>query len=400
MRRNPLGLWCVFCLSVLIEATTTIYAEAATTYYVGKSGSDANSCATAQSSTAANRKLTIAGGLGCLSASAGDTLIIGDGTYVESLDDLTPSGGGTEGTRTIVKCENVRACTLDASFYAWRFVNSDTNWITIQDMVICCGASVLIANNTTSSLPTTDFPHHMRYQNNEIHTSDIYCIYTGHGDDLEFLNNYIHGCQEQHFYGLSRNSTYRGNTIDGTGQKAGQMGLEFHNSGGMQPSGNLIEENICHATTHACYLTANSPNNVWRRNIAYGAGFGFAALDDVATDANDWEHNVAYNTVTGFDFAIGSATNNRFRNNIALGNTANASICAGCGTQTTNLFSGTATDVWTSPSTNDFTLKSGSPAIDAGTYIGLPYNGPAPDQGYLETAGSTPSTASPLFRRR
>lgn len=68
----------------------------AATYYVGKSGNNGNSCATAQSSTATNRKLTIAAGISCLSS--GDTLIIGDGVYDESIaPDTIPSGSGAGG---------------------------------------------------------------------------------------------------------------------------------------------------------------------------------------------------------------------------------------------------------------------------------------------------------------
>lgn len=95
----------------------------ATTYYVGKSGNNSNSCATAQSSTAGNRKLTItgaSGGISCLSA--GDTLIIGDGVYDEAIaPDTIPSGTGAGGEAreaawagaTTVRAENL--CTNTAA---------------------------------------------------------------------------------------------------------------------------------------------------------------------------------------------------------------------------------------------------------------------------------------------
>lgn len=38
-----------------------------------------------------------------------------------------------------------------------------------------------------------------------------------------------------------------------------------------------------------------------------------------------------------------------------------------------------------SPATGDFTLSPGSDAIDAGTDVGLPYNGTAPDMGAEES---------------
>lgn len=89
----------------------------ATTYYVGKSGSDANSCATAQSSTAGNRKLTINGALGCLGGSdadgdtsgAGHTVIVGDGTYAETLQNTIRGGSGTD-ARFVLQAENRGTC--------------------------------------------------------------------------------------------------------------------------------------------------------------------------------------------------------------------------------------------------------------------------------------------------
>ena len=94
----------------------------ATTYYVGQGGgaTDANSCGTATSSTQANRKGTIAGGIGCLSG--GDTLIIGNGVYNESIaPDTIPSGSGAGGEAaeatwsgaTTISAEN--ACTNTAA---------------------------------------------------------------------------------------------------------------------------------------------------------------------------------------------------------------------------------------------------------------------------------------------
>jgi hypothetical protein len=41
-------------------------------------------------------------------------------------------------------------------------------------------------------------------------------------------------------------------------------------------------------------------------------------------------------------------------------------------------------------SSTDFHLKAGSPCIDAGIYVGLPYTGAAPDRGYAEFAAALP----------
>ena len=243
-RSRLLGLGTL--LSALVLSLIVLFDESvlAATYYVSQStangwsnGSDSNAC-TATSAPC----LTIDGGLRKMSS--GDMLIINDGTYVESLDDLVPSGGGTEATRTTVKCFKALACTLDASYFAWRFVGSNTSWITIQDMKICCGVTALVALHTKSSLPTTDYPHHMRFQNNEIYNSTIYPIYTGHGSSNEWLNNKIHDCGEQCVYLLETNSVWRGNEI----YRAlnGSQLITMHVSGGMGSANALIEGNYFH----------------------------------------------------------------------------------------------------------------------------------------------------------
>src|SRR4030095_5060683 len=72
----------------------------AATYYVSPYGSDYNSCYDAQSPYSARR--TVTAGVACLSG--GDTLLIGDGTYEERVNNTIPSG--TVGAPTIVRAVN------------------------------------------------------------------------------------------------------------------------------------------------------------------------------------------------------------------------------------------------------------------------------------------------------
>src|SRR5262245_34587323 len=88
-----------------------------TTYYVNKSGNDANSCTTAQSSTPANGKLTITAAVLCLAA--GDTLIIGAGTYTENTNwGASVPPGISDNQHTIVKGAAAKTVILNG-------VNSD-----------------------------------------------------------------------------------------------------------------------------------------------------------------------------------------------------------------------------------------------------------------------------------
>src|SRR5262245_11710073 len=65
----------------------------AATYYVDKSGNDANSCTAAQDTAPENAKQSITSALGC--PSPGDTIIVRQGTYDESISSYVitiPSG--------------------------------------------------------------------------------------------------------------------------------------------------------------------------------------------------------------------------------------------------------------------------------------------------------------------
>jgi parallel beta-helix repeat protein len=84
-------LW-ILCLILIVWA---VPAQAAT-YYARPGGSDASCSAATNPATPRNSAVK---GASCLSA--GDTLVLGGGTYAEVLDQAIPSG--TAGSRTIVK---------------------------------------------------------------------------------------------------------------------------------------------------------------------------------------------------------------------------------------------------------------------------------------------------------
>ena len=90
---NPIKIVQLVCFILL--ATGTAHAAE---YYVGKTGSDGNSCA--QTLNPSTPKLTIAAGMACLSS--GDTLTVRAGTYVESeLGNQMPNG--TAGNYTTIR---------------------------------------------------------------------------------------------------------------------------------------------------------------------------------------------------------------------------------------------------------------------------------------------------------
>src|SRR5712691_718257 len=96
-------------LLLVIFFTIVLVLAHGATYYVAKTGSDSNSCNSAQSQS--TPKLTINAGAGCLGA--GDTLIVKAGTYVEVLNNVIPSG--TAGNPTIVRSEAQYGAVIQAT---------------------------------------------------------------------------------------------------------------------------------------------------------------------------------------------------------------------------------------------------------------------------------------------
>src|SRR5215831_17808725 len=109
---------------------TTQWADGAT-YYVSKTGNDQNTCTSAQLPLTA--KLSIAAGLTCMVG--GDTLIVGDGTYAETMIGTIPNGNAL--APTIVKAANpnkaILAPTSSPLGYVVRF--SGNTFIVVDGIV-------------------------------------------------------------------------------------------------------------------------------------------------------------------------------------------------------------------------------------------------------------------------
>lgn len=103
------------------------------------------------------------------------------------------------------------------------------------------------------------------------------------------------------------------------------------------------------------------------------------------------------NIVTGFNFGgapmvsnvLGNITNSQFQYNDFYNNSNSddpfptwaSSTTLGAGSTISNNIKSNPMFI----SSTDFRLQPGSPAVDAGTFVGLPYAGTAPDRGYIET---------------
>jgi len=372
----------------------------ATTYYVNKSGSDANSCATAQSSTPANGKLTIAGGIGCLSG--GDTLLIRSGTYAETIQYPTVNiPSGTVSQPTTIQTYPGDSITLNGSgeYILWIRSRSDIIIDGLDRSLTLSGVNttrgvvriedaprVTIQNaklkDTTSPTAITGTCFTMASQsqsastgvkliNNEVGNCGT-AIGTGHGVYLSFCasclieRNYIHdaanfGVHNFSSYFINNNNIIRYNYI----YNNKSTGMLLGAGSGTIADHNIISNNATVSTGGGIRIQYTSPTNMQVYN------------------------NTIYNNTGPCIYVGAGSVDTKLKNNYCLSNTSN--IISDSGTNTTgacgdngNLCNTTTANL-VDPANAEFTPSAGSPVIDAGTDVSLPYDGTAPNIGALSS---------------
>lgn len=304
------------------------------TYYVNKSGNDSNSCATATSATDTDAKLTVQAGIDCLAAA--DTLLIGDGTYVEAINDI-PSGTN-EANRTFIKCENDRGegrnaanCYLKQSSGTQR-VEFDRSFITF-DSIGFDGA------DTASTVTRIDWDDDNTGAKN-VTFEDVECknsngsgclVFREHTEDNIVQNSWVHDngtpptTTENGVYSEGINTTIQDNIIETTAMH----GILVKGDDGQILTGIVIRRNI---------LKGNGDNNFSR-----GGGLFLARLSDakvynnILEDNNDgldivgslltgvklWNNTIVDSGDYGIQISSGN-TSTEIRNNISWGSGAQA----------------------------------------------------------------------------
>ena len=368
-------------LAVLL--LTGAHAKAAT-YYVAKTGSDANSCT--QARNASTPKKSIGSALGC--ESPGDTVEVGDGTYAEEVNN-TISAGISPSRRTTLRAKNRGRVIIKP--------NSGTRPVRISGSHIALIGLVLDAANVSNdALKVEVGSHFLLFEDLETRNSPHQGIL------IQSSNNGIMRRIDSHHNGSGKldHGLYLNNSSDwlidasefhhnsGTGAQlyaqpkrtTVQQSSFYNNCTKVQSGSQLVVAHQDHSIRNVdVYKTSGNCTNGVTVNLQGASG---STLDHL---------NVSCSVGTcSTGISVGpDVPNTRIRNSIILGFSTPIKN-SGIGTKfVANRTSGSPTAIWTSPGTGDFTLRASSVAIDAGTDIGLPFNGGAPDQGAHETGGVT-----------
>src|SRR5882724_4265196 len=175
----------------------------------------------------------------------------------------------------------------------------------------------------------------------------------------------------------------------------------------------VVEQNVVYNGVYgystATFFTPETKRITFQNNVAFNMQwFGFALQrSNVATVRNNIGMNNGQNFYTS-DYAVSNGvtvSNNLWFNtgggNHMVWNDATHSIAAPTISYAAYVAaSGEANSknqdpLFVNTGTGDFHLQAGSPAIDAGVNVGLPFNGSAPDMGALEYGGSGSPTPTP-----
>ena len=380
-------------------------------YYVAKTGKDSYSCAQAQSQS--TPKLTINGGLSCLSG--GDTLLIRAGTYTEIVSSGVgtnmPSGLSWANPTTIASYPlNCSKGTLYGPGPSCEVViiqpppGSPENPFGIKGAIQYLIVDGIIVDGTNSpagvNLVRYDgnppaVPHFTRLINNEFRNAGCVIISVGGvgNSDHEFSHNKIHGDRNYFdpkyapqgchgIYQSEADSVIDSNEIyDMSG-----WGIHIYSQASSIADNNVVRNNYVHDNAHVGILLGSGHGNIGYNNIVtrngLGIQLGFSTINPL----------VYNNTVVGNGACIEVGTASAgsiIKNNICWQNQNSDTIVDyGSGTIQSNNLIG-IDPKFVNSAVDDFRLQSGSPAIGAGTSsiatgIMIPFNGSAPDIGALE----------------
>jgi hypothetical protein len=366
------------------------------TFFVAKTGQNANSCAQAQSQS--TPKLTINNAVGCLAP--GDTLLVRGGTYDETLINNVPSGSSWTNKVRIAayQGETVWLRPTSNTYWVIYFANPGIQYIEFDGINIDGRG---LPPGTTANMIKIEWslgtggPHHIRFQNLEIigtpgtnvvgqASVNILLVgaVTGSFGANEFINVTVHGGGEAGrmaygFYVQSSDNLIQGCDIyDVSG-----YGVHLYNGyQGLTARNNIVRNNRIHdihrsgdtrmtGIIDADNVSGTKIYNNLLYNIGTAGSIG-AGIDVYSSSSSEVYNNTIYGSAAGGIVVDPYASGAIVTNNISYNNAGGNYSDAGSGTVArSNLFG--IDPLFVSPSNADFQLRSTSAAIDTGVALSV-----------------------------
>jgi hypothetical protein len=382
-------------ISISIGIVILMSLAGANTYYIAPTGDDSKNGSLSSPWLTVLHAWRNSGG--------GDTVLVRAGTYLEAeiWMHMNNRGNGIENQFWILKAYPGEA----PIFTDARFIVDD-DYVRIQGLNLGGAAFFevvswsglhehieLIDNDISGSVGVPIFfnANNGLVQGNTIHTVwAVHGIYVMHGDGNVIRSNYVTGMEKYgiHIYDENKyrhtaritNLLVENNTVIASQSRSGivisagestNLGIEIDS---VVFRNNITIDNFEDGISIRYYGSVRNIdiyNNVMYGNGAYGLRISAYDVDEITVKNNILSYN-------GLQMDVSSSLNNLV-------------ISHNLYWQPSSIGSGVRDDhpVFSDPlfinvNECDFHLKPGSPAIDAGVYVGIPYNGSAPDLGAFE----------------
>ena len=345
------------------------------TYYLAKTGKDANTCTQAKSSS--TPKLTIKAGLACLAG--GDTLIIKAGTYTEGIPYHSIPSGTSNSSHTTIRAATGETVVLNGvANSAGVLLVYSRSFITFDRIIFDgsnVGGHVVYLGRSSTGNPASTF---IKMQNctvrNGRSNSGIFAGFnqsTGVSCSFSFINTNVYGNGNDSLdHGIY--ASCRDVTIDGGSyyNNAGH-GVHVYASSQSSATNNTVIKNIRAYGNGSFGIGLYSGSNLRAyNNLVYGNGTSITNSGGIGTRHGATSAKIYYNTVyNNRGYGISASGNPAtITNNIAYLNSSIAihNITSPPSTVSNNL---TTNPSFANASASNFYLLSSSPAINKGLVV-------------------------------
>lgn len=287
---------------------------AGNTYYVGVGGNDGNSGTSSAPFQTIAHAVSIVG--------PGDTIVVKNGTYHESVDLGSLSGSAS--AYITIKAQNPGGAYIDTtslgSGYNLEPFRGSPSYVKIDGFELSAGAN--------SAGVQFDYGHHTIVSNNIIHDTGASGIQLNHGDYRIIENNIIYHCA---YYmgsagsGISIWQAYASDSASGFHNMI-RNNISYENdnlAGTAQTDGNGIIFDDSRNTQNGSTLGAYTGSTLIENNVTYGNGG--RGIEVLLSDNVTVRNNTAYKNSTRNDGStwrgelyVANSSNVTFANNIAV----------------------------------------------------------------------------------